>query len=48
MSRRIKPRDITALINRAIAAIETPADLTEQERRELVEDLADLEEGRDY
>ena len=41
-SRRItinKPRDLAALLNRAAAAIETPADLTDEERGHVVEDL---------
>jgi hypothetical protein len=35
----LKTRDLVNLLNRAAAALETPADLTEQEQGELVQDL---------
>lgn len=35
----MKPRDLARLLNRGAAAIETPDDLTEQELREVAEDL---------
>lgn len=37
-------RDLTNLLNRAAAALETPADLTDQERQELIEDLTSAAE----
>lgn len=38
----LKPRDKINLINRAIAALETPADLTREEVNQLIDDLDSL------
>lgn len=35
----LKPRELSNLLNRAAAALETPADLSESDRTALVEDL---------
>lgn len=43
----MKFRDYKALIARAIAAIETPADLSDEERRHVVEDLMALSDEDD-
>ena len=41
---KMKNRDIVNLINRAIAALETPDDLADYEKYELIEDLSELSE----
>jgi hypothetical protein len=35
----LKPRDLANLLNRAAAALETPDDLTPQDKADLIEDL---------
>lgn len=42
---RIHRKEVADLLSRAAAALETPADLTEQEKQELVEDLTVMEQG---
>lgn len=42
----MKTRDMQNLLNRAAAALETPADLSEAEKRELIEDLTASPETR--